>query len=325
MIPLKKIIIVAGPTASGKSQLAIAIAKKIGGEIISADSRQIYRNLTLGTGKINGRWQKINNEKFFVYKSIIHHCIDFVSPKHQFSVAEYQQCARNAILAIIARGHTPIIAGGTGFWIEAVVYDMALPEVKPNMRLRKSLEKKDTAELFRILARLEPRRAEEIDPQNPRRLIRAIEIATALGHVPRIRKKMPYAALWIAPDVDPGELIRTIAKRLDARIAHGMIKEARTLRREGLSWKRFYELGLEYRYAALYLQGQLSRNNMREELLRAITHYAKRQMTWFARVREIHWVRKEREALRLASTFISRSSKRNRSTISPARHPKKKE
>lgn len=323
---MQKIIVIAGPTASGKSELAVNIAKKIGGEIISADSRQIYRGLTIGTGKVTGRWRTIGNEKLFLYKGVIHHCIDFVSPRRQFSAAEYQECAREAIRAITARGHVPIIAGGTGFWIEAVVYELALPEVKPNKRLRKSLEKKNTAELFRILARLDSRRAEEIDPQNPRRLIRAIEIATALGHVPRIRKKAPYAVLWLAPEIDPATLMRTIAKRLDARITHGMIKEARALRRDGLPWKRFYELGLEYKYMAQYLQGQLSQNNMREELLRAIKHYARRQMTWFARVREMHWIRNEPEAMRLASIFLDKKSfVMPPRTISRARHPKKKE
>lgn len=323
---MQKIIVITGPTASGKSELAVNIAKKIGGEIISADSRQIYRGLTIGTGKVTGRWRTIGNEKLFLYRGVIHHCIDFVSPRRQFSAAEYQECATEAIRAITARGHVPIIAGGTGFWIEAVVYDLALPEVKPNKRLRKSLEKKNPAELFRILARLDPRRAEEIDPQNPRRLIRAIEIATALGHVPRIRKKAPYAVLWLAPEVDPAALMRTIAKRLDVRIAHGMIKEARTLRREGLSWKRFFELGLEYKYMAQYLQGQLSRNNMREELLRAIRHYARRQMTWFARVREMHWIRSEHEAMRLALIFLGKKSFATPPrTISRARRPKKKE
>lgn len=312
----QKIIVIAGPTASGKSELAVKIAKKYNGEIISADSRQIYRGLTIGTGKVIGRWRTIGKEKFFLYKGVIHHCIDFVSPRRQYSVAEYQECAREAIRAITARAHVPIITGGTGFWIEAVVYDLALPEVKPNKRLRKSLEKKNPAELFRILARLDPRRAEEIDPQNPRRLIRAIEIATTLGHVPRIRKKAPYAVLWLAPEVDPAALMRTIAKRLDTRIAHGMIKEARALRHEGLSWKRFFELGLEYKYMAQYLQGQISRNNMREELLRAIRHYAKRQMTWCARVREMHWIRNEPEAMRLTSGFL---------TISRVHHPTKKE
>ncbi len=149
------LIVIVGPTASGKSNLGVALAKKYNGEIISADSRQIYRNLTIGTAKVKGVW------KNGVYKSdeIAHYCIDFVSPKKMFSASDFKQCGAAAIADIARRSKTPIIVGGTGLWVDTLVYDMDLPHVPPNPLLRKKFEKKSPAELFLFLTKIDPRRA----------------------------------------------------------------------------------------------------------------------------------------------------------------------
>lgn len=315
-----KLIVVVGPTASGKSELAVQIAKKIGGEIISADSRQVYRGLDIGTGKVTGKWQSANGKAqyadkkrfairdlrsaVFMYKNIPHYCIDFVDPKKQYSAAEFKTCAKRAIDDTARRGKTPIIAGGTGFWIDAVVYDMHLPEVPPNEALRKKLAKKSAAELFLLLKKLDPERAKTIEQKNPRRIIRAIEIARALGKVPSINKKSPYQAFWIGIRPKPEVLKRRIKKRLISRMRAGMIEEARKLRRHGLPWKRFYELGLEYRFLADFLRKKITKEQLFQKIEQENNDYAKRQITWFKRNKNIIWV----DDVRKGETIVMRAS-----------------
>ncbi|MBI2639927.1 MAG: tRNA (adenosine(37)-N6)-dimethylallyltransferase MiaA [Candidatus Sungbacteria bacterium] len=182
----QKLIVIIGPTASGKSELAVRLAKKFSGEIISADSRQVYRELDIGTGKVPGKWRQ--KPKVFVYKAIPHYCIDFVSPKRVFTAADFKKCAEGAIQDINRRGKIPVMAGGTGFYIDAVLYENLLPNVPPNKTLRNTLSQKSARKLFMLLKRLDPERAKNIDRKNPRRLIRAIEIAKALGRVPKFKK-----------------------------------------------------------------------------------------------------------------------------------------
>ncbi len=166
-----KLIVILGPTASGKSELAVKLAKKFNGEIISADSRQVYKGLNIGTGKITKKEMK----------GIGHHLLDVASPKRKFTVAQFQKLAFKKIREIQRRGKTPFLVGGTGFYIQSVVDNISIPEVTPNWKLRKALEKKNTEELFSMLKKLDPARAKTIDSKNPRRLTRAIEIASAEG------------------------------------------------------------------------------------------------------------------------------------------------
>ncbi len=302
-----KLIVIVGPTASGKSELAVRLAKKFKGEIISADSRQIYRHLTIGTGKIPGRWRKTKDKELFVYKKIPHHCIDFVPPHKHYSVAEYQTCAREALKDIVSRGKIPILAGGTGFWIDAVAYNFKLPSVPPNKKLRQRLAKKGVNELFSILLKLNQQRAATIEQKNPRRLIRAIEIARALGRVPEVTKKSPYNALWLG--LNPPHEIRSlrIGERLKAHLHAGLIKEVRRLHKNGIPWKRFYEWGLQYRFLADYLRGKLTKKEMLSALERAINDYARRQMVWWKKNSSIRWIGGYRDAEFLIKKFLTRS------------------
>ncbi len=283
-----KIFVVLGPTASGKSSLAIELAKKLDGEVISADSRQVYTGLNLGTGKVTQKEML----------GIPHHLLNVVSPKKQFTVINFKTLAEKAIVEILARGKTPIICGGTGFYIQALVDNLILPEVAANLALRKKLEKKSTQQLFAILQKLDPTRAKNIDAHNPRRLIRSIEIATALGKVPQISTLLHldiecpsgYDFVQIGIKISDEQLRENIEKRLLARIKKGMIAEAKKLHTEGLSWKRMDSLGLEYRYLAKFCLGKISRSELISTLNSEIWHYAKRQMTWFKRDRRIKWL-----------------------------------
>lgn len=275
-----KVIVVLGQTSTGKSDIAVMLARKFNGEVISADSRQIYKGLDLGTGKITKKEMK----------GVPHHLLDVANPKKVFAVTDFKILAEKKIKEILARGKTPIIAGGTGFYIDAVVSGIVFPEVLPNEKLRKTLEKKTPEELFIILQKLDKARAKTIDKHNKVRLVRAIEIAKALGKVPKAKNKAPlYQFIQIGLYLPEDLLKEKINTRLLARIKKGMFKEAQSLHVKGLTWKRMEELGLEYRYMALCLQKKITKEEMREELKTKIYQYAKRQKTWFKRDPQIHW------------------------------------
>lgn len=289
-ISKSRILVVAGPTSSGKSDLAISIARKLNGEIISADSRQVYRGMDLGTGKVTTREQKLAR----------HWLLDVASPKRQYSVAQWKRAAQRAITDIVCRGKLPIICGGTGFWIDSLVYDTSIPDVKPNAAVRAQLQKLTTAQLFARLQKLDSARAAAIDQHNPARLIRALEIVMATGKpVPPLRKTSPYNVLYLGISVPQQTLNRRIERRLDARLKAGMIKEIKNLHASGVSWKRLESFGLEYRFIARYLQGKLSRHDMRDQLLCATIQYSKRQLTWWRTNNDIKWITSTTQAMRL--------------------------
>ncbi len=289
----KKLIVIVGPTASGKSELAVKLAKKVDGEIISADSRQIYKGLDIGSGKVPGKWKTVAGRKVFVYKNIPHYLIDEASPLRQYSVARFQREAKKRVVDIIARGKTPIICGGTAHWVDAVVFNQALPEVKPDRKLRAQLSKLTTPELHKLLQKIDPIRAKNIDAQNPRRLLRALEIVMSTGKpVPKLnsaKNKAKFKVDWIG--INPGQEILDgkIKKRLSARLKAGMLTEVKKLRKHGLSWKRLESFGLEYKFCTLYLQNKITKEELEDQLFRAIRQYSKRQMTWWKRNGEIKW------------------------------------
>lgn len=307
-----KLIVIVGPTASGKSELAVRLAKKFNGEIISADSRQIYCGLDVATGKVAG---KRNKKGIFVYKSIPHHCIDEVNPRTQYSAAEFKICAERAIRDIAGRGKLPILAGGTGFWVDAVAHGLSLPQVRPDVILRKRLEKKGASELFRMLKKIDPARARLIDAQNPRRLVRAIEIARVLGAVPGLQKKFPFDTAWIGIRLPENILKRRIHRRLLKRMRLGMVREAQGLRKKGIPWKRFYELGLEYRFLADYLRGNISKKEMIRRIETSNWDYARRQLAWLRKNKEIRWIDDANEAEKFVRRFTPLERRRLPSAV----------
>lgn len=271
----EKVIVILGQTATGKSNLAVKIAKKFNGEIISADSRQIYKGLDIGTGKITKKEMR----------GIPHHLINVANPKHKFTVAEYQKKAISVIADILSRGRTPIICGGTGFYIDAITKGVVFPEVLPNFKLRKKLEKKSVIELFKILKKLDPARAKNIDGCNKVRLIRSIEITKALGKVPKIIETKPkYKFIKIGLYLPPVKLKKKVEARAKRMFRAGLLSEIKRLRHAGVSGKRLRELGFEYW------------NPTPEKVTFETLKYAKRQMTWFKRDKEIKWFDDPRKA-----------------------------
>jgi tRNA dimethylallyltransferase len=295
-----KLIVVLGPTATGKSDLAVILAKKFNGEVISADSRQVYRGLTIGTGKITKKETK----------GIPHHLLDVADPKKSFSVADYVSLASKEVSAVLARGKLPVICGGTGFYVDALVNNTKLPDVPPDTELRKRLAGKSAAELYTMLTWLDRERADTIDAQNPHRLIRAIEIAKHLGSVPPIVAGEPrFDTLFLGLTLPPEKLRKNIRVRLLARMKKGMVAEVRNLHEKkngGVPWKRMEALGLEYRYLSRYLQEKISKEEMLSKLETEIYRYAKRQMTWFKRNKNIRWFspEKRKDMLKTAAAFL---------------------
>lgn len=274
----QKIIVILGPTATGKSNLAVKTAKIVNGEVISADSRQVYKGLNIGTGKITKREMK----------GVPHHLLDVVDPKRparhggNFTVAEYKKSAEEKIKEIISRGKTPIICGGTGFYIDAITKGIVFPEVLPNIKLRKILEKKSATELFKILNKLDTRRAKDIKNKNELnnkvRLIRAIEIAKLIGKVPLLKNKKPdYKFIKIGLYLPEEISKKKIEKRVKKMFKDGLLNEIKKLKKSGVSQKRLKEFGFEYDSPTI------------EKVIKETIKYTKRQMTWFKRDKEIKW------------------------------------
>lgn len=274
-----KILVILGPTASGKSDLAVKLAKKFRGEVISADSRQVYKGLDIGTGKITKKEMG----------GIHHWLLDVISPKKNFNVEDWRKLAEEKIYTILKRNKLPIICGGTGFYIESITKGTVFPEVKPNKKLREELKEKSKEDLYKILVKLDKSRAKNIDKNNPVRLIRAIEIAKALGKVPKVKNESKFDVLQIGIKIPPEILREKINKRLEKRIKSGMIQEAIKLHKKGVTFKRMRELGLEYRYLADYLENKVSKNEMQKKLETEIWKYSKRQRQWFKRDKNINW------------------------------------
>ena len=289
-----KLIVILGPTATGKSELGVKLAKKFKGEIVSADSRQVYKGMDIGTGKIKKKERQ----------GIPHHLLDVVSPKRKFNVWQYQKLAKKAIEKILKKQKLPFLVGGSPFYIYTLVEGWTFPKLKPDWRLRKNLEKKSAKELFEILKKLDPKRAKTIEQKNKRRLIRAIEIVKQLGKVPPLKKSPQYQCLLLGLKKPKEELKKLIKKRLLKRLRQGMIAEVKKLKKEGLSWKHLEEFGLEYKWVAFYLQKKISKKEMIENLQKEIEKFARRQMTWFKKDKRIKWVKDYCQAKKLIRNFL---------------------
>lgn len=272
-------ITILGPTASGKTSIAAALASRIGGEIISADSRQVYRRMDIGTGKDLADYEVGG-------KHIPYHLIDIAEPGYKYNLFEYQRDFHTAYDDITSRGRTPVLCGGTGLYIEAVLNGYALSPVPQNQELRDSLSAKSLDELTAMLKALKEQTGSNMhnrsDVDTVQRVIRAIEIETYNLQHPTPEREMPgISSLVIGVDVDRETRRRRISDRLEARLHEGMIDEVKGLLAEGVSAESLMYYGLEYKFVTEYVTGKTTYNDMLSRLEIAIHQFAKRQMTWF--------------------------------------------
>ncbi len=311
---LPKTIVICGPTATGKSDLAVLIAKKVNGEIISADSRQVYKNLDLGTGKITKKEMM----------GVPHYALDILDAKRTYTVDKYSKDGLKFAKEIIKKNKTPIICGGTGMYIDALVDGAVFPQVKPNKTLRKELSTYSTENLYKKLISIDQNRAAQLKNDNGGefnrvRIIRSIEIATELGSVPQIEYRKNFNALFIGLDFDDKTLRDRILIRIRKRMKKGMLAEARNLHQNGLSFKRMRELGLEYRHLADLLEKKVNVKEFEEKLALDIWHFVKRQRTWFKRNKEIAWFTPNSDsfnkAIKMSTDFLEIKNGKKRPTI----------
>ena len=291
----KRLITILGPTASGKTPLAAALAKEVDGEIISADSRQVYRRMDIGTGKDLADYHVVGHS----VADIAYHLIDICEPGTKYNLFQYQQDFYDAYQDIRARGKHPILCGGTGLYIEAVLKGYKLSPVPQNQALRDSLEGKSLDELTKLLIDLKEKNGSNMhnktDVDSCQRAIRAIEIETYnLEHPTPCRELPPVDSLIIGVNIDREERRKKITRRLKARLDEGMIDEVKGLLTEGIAPDDLIYYGLEYKFVTEYLIGKLSYEEMFQRLEIAIHQFAKRQMTWFRGMERrgfmIHWI-----------------------------------
>ena len=293
---MRKMITILGPTASGKTPVAVRLAAEIGGEIISADSRQVYRRMDIGTGKDLADYTITNNQSPV---TVPYHLIDIREPGTKYNLFEYQQDFFDVYQDIQSRGAVPILCGGTGLYIEAVLKGYHLSPVPQNQALRDSLEGKSLAELTEILKELKARNGSNMhnttDVDSCQRAIRAIEIETYNIDHPMPRRELPpVESLIIGINIDRELRREKITRRLKTRLDDGMIEEVQALLDEGIPAEDLIYYGLEYKFLTEYLTGQLTYDEMFQRLEIAIHQFAKRQMTWFRGMErrgfKIHWI-----------------------------------
>jgi tRNA dimethylallyltransferase len=292
---MNKCIVILGPTATGKSDIAVKIAKFLNGEIISADSRQVYKELNLASGKITEKEMD----------GIKHYLLNVTDLENDYSVVQFKDLAIKALNEIWAKRKTPIICGGTGFYIESIVKNTSVPEVPADKVLRKELSNKSAKELFEILSELDLNRAKTIDAKNPMRLIRAIEIATKLGNVPQNTVSEPLADfIQIGLDLPDEILKERILKRINDRLDIGMIEEVENIIKSGVGEDKLSALGLEPRHILKFLKKETTKEQMISDLFKDTWAFAKRQRTWFKRDKDIKWFREKEKNLEEIISFI---------------------
>lgn len=321
MSTLKPLIVILGPTASGKSELAIDLAHKFNGEIISADSRQIYRGMDIGTGKyprtetldlkyaVSSPDAKITSARPLLIGGIQNYFIDIANPDQDFTLAQFKKAAIYKINEIHSRGKLPFLVGGTGLYISSIVDNLKIPKAAPNEKLREKLEKMTTPEMAANLKKLDIDAYQTIDKKNRRRLIRALEVILSTGKTFSSQKskgKPLFDTLEIGIETRREELYRKIEDRIDKMIKLGLEEEVRNLLDAGYSRNLPSMSGIGYKQMIMYLNEEISFKEAIRLIKRDTRRYARRQMTWFRRNKNIHWIKNNDEAKNLIKNFLSK-------------------
>lgn len=308
---LPKVIVICGPTAAGKTDWSLELAHKIGGEIICADSRQVYRKMDIGTAKPRGDWQwqaswKGLRHSFYV-DGIAHHLVDFLDPGKRFTVAEFRDRAMKYIKLAYRNGRIPMVVGGTGLYIGALINNLQIPRVAPNTKLRRSLEEKTNEQLMQLLAQMDPDTARTIDKNNTRRIVRALEVCILSGapfSEQRKEGEQLFEFLQIGVETDRETLNTRIDQRVDKMVERGLIQEIEGLLKQKYSWDLPSMSGIGYRQFQQYFEGNATLEDAVAGLKRDTKRYARRQLTWFRRDKSIIWCKEYAEVERLVLQFL---------------------
>ena len=315
-INLPKLVVILGSTASGKTELAIKLAKKFSGEIICSDSRTIYQGLDIGTAKPLGERIKINGHLITMIESIPHHMIDIIKLDDEFTLAQFKTMALNIITSINQRNKIPFLVGGTGLYISAVVDNFKIPHVSPDKKLRKKIEKMIAIQgldyTFAKLIKLDPDAKDFIQANNPRRIIRALEVCLKTGKpFSKLRQKGEplFDTLQIGIKISRENLYQRINQRTDQMIKNGLIKETEKLiKKYPSNLPSFKTIGYQEIIPALLNTQPIDQQKLKEisELIKKNTrHYARRQITWFKRDQRIKWIKNYQEASQMIKKFLN--------------------
>lgn len=306
---LPKLIVILGPTAAGKTAWSLACAKEFGGEIISADSRQIYKKMDIGSGKAKGEWVSYHLKKHFEVEGIRHYLIDFLDPGKNFTVAEFHDKAVKYAAFIHKRQLVPFVVGGTGMYISSFIDNWHIPRIAPNKKLRLSLEEKSVPALMDLLKTLDPVAATQIDRQNKRRVIRALEVCILSGEPfsEQQQKGQPmYDVLQIGVEVPRDELYERIDKRVDAMMEEGLLEEVEALVKQRYGWGLQSMSGIGFRQFKPFFEGKKTLDAVIDECKRDTRHFARRQLTWFRRDERIVWCKTLKEARDRIAQFLGK-------------------
>ena len=291
-------VVILGPTASGKSTLGIALALRFNGEIVSADSRQVYRSLDIGTAKVTPAEQAL----------VPHHLLDVADPRDTYTVSQFQHDAIAAINGIVARGRQPFLVGGSPHYIQAVVDNLAIPQVPPQPELRAELENRPLPDLLALLEELDPQSAVTIDRSNPRRILRALEVCLVTGRPFSAQRSMShplYHCLLLGIYWPRDVLYNRIDIRIDERVEQGLVQEIQNLLNQGLTHERLEAMGLEYRFVSRWLRGEFaSKVEMIQRLKYASHDFVRRQLTWFRKDQRIVWIEGGEEMIQKAESEV---------------------
>ena len=304
---LPKLVVLLGPTASGKTAWGLKFAERFLGEIISADSRQMYRKMDIGTAKEPGQWRGSGSDRAYSIQGVRHHLIDFLDPGKSFAVAEFRDAVFQTIPHIYDRGHVPFLVGGTGLYISSVVDNWEIPRVPPNKAMRKSLEEKSEKELSDLLQSIDPDAALNIDPRNKRRVIRALEVSILGGELfsrQQKKGKKLFDALQIGIETPRDVLYDRIERRIDRMMERGLLRELEGLVRQKYDWALPSMSGIGYKEFRPYLEGKSTLETCVEVFKRDTRHFARRQLTWFRRDKTIQWCSTYKEAEKLVEEFL---------------------
>ena len=291
---MKKAIFITGPTSSGKSDLAIWLAKKINGEIINADSRQVYKYLNWGSGKISKKEQKL----------VKHYLLSIASPKKNYSLGRWLNDVNKVIKKIYRKNKIPIFCGGTILYLRALKEGWILPKVKPDYKLRKKLEKFSLEELIEKIKKINPDGLKKLDLKNKRRVIRRLEIILKTKKPPELIKNPQYDLLILAPYLEEKKLFKKIKKRLIQRVPK-IIKEIKKLRKMGISFKRIINWGLEYKWFGLFVKGEIDLKTALEKCYQDTLRFAKRQIRELKKIEGVNWVKNKIEAYQKVKAWLS--------------------